>query len=124
MKWRYLFPIFLGLAGCSSQPPVPTTIQGKIYYHKQPVLGGGTIVFTPDSRRGSSGPITAGEIHADGAYTITPQPGKPPILSGWFKVTLLSSNSSIPGKYSDPNTSGLVREIRSGATNQTDFFLE
>lgn len=112
------------VTACNSQPPAPTTIQGRIFYRKQPVLGGGTIVFTPDHNRGYSGHMGAGEILTDGSFSVLPQPGKPSMQSGWYIVTLMTTNQSLPGKYSDSAKSGLSREIRSGAPNQLDFYLE
>lgn len=120
-----LMVLFCLLAtACNSQPPAPTTIQGRIYYRKQPVLGGGTIVFTPDHNRGYTGHLGAGEIHSDGTFSVLPQPGKPSMQSGWYIVTLMTNNQALPGKYSDPAKSGLSREIRSGGPNQLDIFLE
>jgi hypothetical protein len=121
---RQLMPAFcllIVILGCSSGPVVPTSIQGRILFQKQP-LRGGTIVFTPDMNRGSVGPMAAGEIFSDGTYTVLPQPGKDSIYAGWYKVSFASQG--LPSKYSDPNLSGQVKQILSGQINKIDFNLE
>ncbi|MEY4612672.1 MAG: hypothetical protein RL179_645 [Planctomycetota bacterium] len=115
------FCLLFMLIGCSSGPVVPTSIQGRILYQKQP-LRGGTIVFTPDMERGSVGPMAAGEIFADGTYTVLPQPGKDSIHAGWYKVSFASQG--LPSKFTDPSLSGQVRQILSGQVNKIDFNLE
>lgn len=121
---RQLMPAFcllIVILGCSFGPVVPTSIQGKILFQKQP-LRGGTVVFTPDMDRGSVGPMAAGEIFSDGTYTVLPQPGKDSIYAGWYKVSFASQG--LPSKYSDPNLSGQVKQILSGQINKIDFNLE
>ena len=121
---RQLMPAFcllILILCCSSGPVVPTSIQGKILFQKQP-LRGGTIVFTPDMNRGSVGPMAAGEIFPDGTYTVLPQPGKDSIYAGWYKVSFASQG--LPSKFSDPSLSGQVKQILSGQINKIDFNLE
>ncbi len=121
---RQLMPAFcllIVILGCSSGPVVPTSIQGRILFQKQP-LRGGTIVFTPDMDRGSVGPMASGVIIADGTYTVLPQPGKDSIHAGWYKVSFLSQG--LPPKFSDPSLSGQVKQILSGQINKIDFNLE
>ncbi|NBR07239.1 MAG: hypothetical protein EBT92_15940 [Planctomycetes bacterium] len=115
------FCLLTVILGCSSGPVVPTSIQGRILFQKQP-LRGGTIVFTPDMNRGSVGPMASGEIFADGTYSVLPQPGKDSIYAGWYKVSFASQG--LPSKYSDPNLSGQVKQILSGQINKIDFNLE
>jgi len=115
------FCLLIVISGCSSGPVVPTSIQGKILFQKQP-LRGGTIAFTPDMERGSVGPMASGEIFPDGTYTVLPQPGKDSIHAGWYKVSFLSQG--LPPKFSDPSLSGQVKQILSGQINKIDFNLE
>ncbi|MBY0326502.1 MAG: hypothetical protein K2Q30_06250 [Gemmataceae bacterium] len=115
------FCLLIVISGCSYGPVVPTSIQGKILFQKQP-LRGGTIVFTPDMERGSVGPMAYGVIIADGTYTVLPQPGKDSIHAGWYKVSFLSQG--LPPKFSDPSLSGQVKQILSGQINKIDFNLE
>ncbi|NBS91952.1 hypothetical protein EBS67_18460 [bacterium] len=115
------FCLLIVISGCSSGPVVPTSIQGKILFQKQP-LRGGTIAFTPDMERGSVGPMAYGVIIADGTYTVLPQPGKDSIHAGWYKVSFLSQG--LPPKFSDPSLSGQVKQILSGQINKIDFNLE
>lgn len=115
------FCLLIMILGCSSGPVVPTSIQGRILFQKQP-LKGGTIVFTPDMDRGSVGPMASGEIFADGTYTVLPQPGKDSIHAGWYKVSFASQ--VLPPKFSDPSLSGQVKQILSGQINKIDFNLE
>lgn len=115
------FCLLIVISGCSSGPVVPTSIQGKILFQKQP-LRGGTIAFTPDMERGSVGPMAYGVIIADGTYTVLPQPGKDSIHAGWYKVSFASQG--LPPKFSDPSLSGQVKQILSGQINKIDFNLE
>ncbi len=121
-----VLPLVLVL-GCgeSSQPLVPVT--GKVTYRGQP-LQNGTIVFTPDPRRGPLGNMAMGEIKADGTYSLRTEKafGTAP---GYYRVTvavLLGGSvqpSLLPEKYCDPDLSGLTCEIKGGFAQAIDFNL-
>jgi hypothetical protein len=127
--------ILLGLVmlGCGREDKL-TPVHGHVFYHGQP-LAGGTIVFTPDPERGGRGPLACGEIAADGRYVLQSEQ-KPGATPGWHRVTIAPPSSQpgepaspaptidLPRKYSDPDQSGLVREIKADKVVEQDFHLE
>jgi hypothetical protein len=124
------------VAGCGSEPEfVP--VRGKVSYHGQP-LPRGTIVFTPDPDRGTSGPQASAEIQPDGSYTLRTGAAFGAI-PGWHRVTVLALDappaegtaggflvprSLLPDKYRDPVQSGLVCEVQPGKVNGFNFNLD
>jgi hypothetical protein len=117
--------MLLCLTGCPTDAPKTGAVQGRVYFHNQP-LHGGTIVFTPDAERGNDGPMATGEIQADGSYKL--QTGKEPgAVVGWHRVTIASGPEGtqlLPRKYSDPKLSDQSREVKAGQANAFDFHLE
>jgi hypothetical protein len=138
--WRVLGPglaSLLLLAGCESNSGHPVSVRGKISYQGA-VVRKGTIVFSPDARRGASGPIASAEIQADGSYTLSTG-GQAGAAPGWYRITItsLATGSSVdssapvqaahpylPDRYRDPELSGLVRQVRDRADNLLDFNLD
>jgi len=130
-----VLPLVLALGcGDSSQPPVPVT--GKITYRGLP-LQNGTIVFTPDPRKGSSGNMAMGEIKADGTYSL--RTGKDfGAAPGHYRITIAAvlgsppspgqpytyQPSLLPEKYRDPELSGLFCEVKGGFAQALDFNLD
>src|SRR5262245_31583781 len=123
----------LAVLGCGRDDKL-TPVRGQVFYHGLP-LAGGTIVFTPDAERGGRGPLACGEIDAEGRYTLHTgdQPGA---VSGWHRITVApvtppaqtastgGTPVPLPRKYSDPEQSGLLREIKAGVVAEQDFHLE
>ncbi len=112
-----------------------TPVRGRVFFHGQP-LPGGTIVFTPDAERGGRGPLAYGEIDAEGHYTLR-SGDKLGVVPGWHRVTIAPPSLAVasgqaasrpavelPRKYSDPEQSGLLREVRTGKSGEQDFHLE
>src|SRR5262249_9526471 len=117
--------IFLAciVAGCGKRSSNGAQVQGTVYLHGVP-LEGGTIVFIPDAERGGSGPIGHAEIRAGGAYTLHALEGTG-LAPGWHRVTIAgASNHPLPARYSDPELSGLEREVTSEKVNIIDIRLE
>jgi hypothetical protein len=129
-----LFLAALAVLGCG-QGESMTPVHGRVFFHGQP-LPGGTIVFAPDAERGGRGPLAYGEIGGDGHYTLRTcdKLGTNP---GWYRVTIapptlaaapgqavLPPAVEIPRKYSDPEQSGLLREVQPGKSGEQDFHLE
>jgi hypothetical protein len=120
--------ILLALAGCESEPSPLAPVRGKVSYKGIP-LRGGSIVFTPDPDRNRDGPIAEAEIQPDGTYALLTDkvPGAVP---GWHRVTVIWLDDSIPprslvpGRYGDPERSGLRFEIKPGQANLVDIDLE
>jgi hypothetical protein len=126
--------VTLAVFGCG-QDDALTPVHGRVFFHGKP-LPGGTIVFTPDAERGGRGPLACGEIDADGRYTLHTG-DKFGAVPGWHRVTIAPPSLAVapgqavlppavdlPRKYSDPEQSGLLREVQPGKTGEQDFHLE
>jgi hypothetical protein len=124
----------LALLGCGQGDPL-TPVRGQVIVHGKP-LPGGTIVFTPDVERGGHGPLACGEIDGDGRYTLRTG-DKLGAAPGWYRVTIAAPARAVapgqavappavevPRKYSDPEHSGLLREVQQGKSGEQDFHLE
>jgi hypothetical protein len=95
------------------------------------------VVFTPDSAKGSSGPIACGKIEPDGSFVLKTNnaPGAP---AGWHRITVVALSdadaveagkfsvpiSLIPERYRSPDLSGLSREVRLGEKNEIRLNLD
>jgi hypothetical protein len=122
--------LLLGLAGCGKTPSKPAAVQGRVSY-RGALLPGGTIVFTPDTARGGSGPLARAEIQPDGTYSLRTedQAGAYP---GWYRVTVACfqgapgtvPRSLLPTAYLDPEMSGLAREVKADQDNTLDINLD
>ena len=125
------------LGGCKRGAAPLTPVSGKVAY-KNYSLPGGMIVFTPDSSRGSAGPMAVGKINQDGTYHLYTgeAPGAP---AGWYRVTVTSlaptgmqipgqpfnpPSSYLPDKYRDPVLSELACEIKPDKPNSINFNLD
>jgi hypothetical protein len=121
--------------GC--EPAKLALVRGRVCYKGVP-LSTGTIVFAPDARRGTVGPMARSEIRSDGSYVLYTE-GVPGATVGWHRVTVLAMEwrpedgpdaaatmprSLLPDRYCDPELSGLSYEVRSGQENRIDWDLE
>lgn len=132
----YLSPLLLilsaltGLTGCGSSSAPLAAVTGSVSYQGQPV-GGGIIVFTPDTSRGTHGPMAHAEIQADGTFTLHTEDAAGAV-AGWHRITLVlvdepnpqqQDHSSslpqnlLPHKYCSPDLSGLMRQVKAGKEN-------
>jgi hypothetical protein len=117
--------LLLALASCTSEPAKKEAVQGRVYFHNEP-LRGGTIVFTPDAARGNEGPIATGEIQSDGRFTLSTG-SESGAVAGWHRVTIAASadcKPPLPPRYRDPKLSEQSREVKVGQPNSFDFRLE
>lgn len=128
-RWREWFAALamLAAAGCGPKADELAPVQGQVHYLGRPISGG-TIVFVPDPERGGRGPLALGEIDMDGHFTLQSD-GKPGAVVGWHRITVappgeMSVDSGLPRHYSDPDTSGLSRQIKSGQANVVDIRLD
>ncbi|WP_339732765.1 hypothetical protein [uncultured Gimesia sp.] len=125
------------LVGCSSNSDqLPTgEVHGTVTYLGKP-LPAGSVTFIPDG----TGKAAAGEIQADGTYTLTTYSKGDGATIGSHKVMIISEKdtselpaesaeanvdlSLIPEKYGmSPKTSGLTAEVKAG-DNEINFNLE
>jgi hypothetical protein len=137
--WRRLAIIVAALVfppGCDSGTGHLVAVRGKVSYQGTSIRRG-TIVFTPDSERGASGPIARADIQPDGSYVLSTgdQPGA---AAGWYRVTITAleaglseaegsfqpARSYLPERYRDPELSGLVCQVRDVPDNSIDFNLD
>jgi hypothetical protein len=132
--------VSLGLIGllliicvsCSQQATKREVVRGHVLYRGS-ALPGGTIVFTPDVERGGDGPMAVAEIKLDGSYSLRTGSDEG-AASGPYRVTIASEAPAtpeaskaavvLPLTYSDPEKSGLKREVKAGEVNTIDFNLD
>ncbi len=122
--------------GCGRDSAKLLPVSGHVYYQGKP-LAGGTIVFTPDPERGGSGPMAFAEIHTDGSFTLHTGSAFGAV-AGWHRVTVAAlppppaiagisisrEPPSLPAKYSDPELSGLLQEVKTGVANTLELRLD
>jgi hypothetical protein len=124
-------------AGCDSGTESFARVRGRVAYRSFP-LHTGTIVFTPDESRGTTGALIHADIRQDGTYEMgtAEAQGAPP---GWYRITIMAIDASpagnvasgygiprslLPDKYRDPDLSGLSCQIKAGQENVIEFKLE
>ena len=128
--------MLLLLPGCQQARTPLAPVRGKISYRGM-FLQGGTIVFTPDAGRGTTGPLSQAAIQLDGSYTLRAEQGFGAV-PGWHRVTVAAvyapalpargeafavPQSLLPDRYRDPELSRLVCEVKAGEANVFDFNL-
>jgi len=133
---RQVAVVLLLLAGCQQGKTPLAPVHGKISY-RGTALQGGTVVFTPDASRGTTGPLAQAEIQSDGSYTLRSGQGYGAV-PGWHRVTVAAvyaaagppgdeqfavPQSLVPDRYRDPQLSGLVCEVKADQPNSFDFNL-
>jgi hypothetical protein len=134
--------LFALVACCGCGGGVSTAeVKGKVTLDGQP-LTGGSVSFIPaqDATKGAAGLMSAGEINAQGEFTLGCANGKPGATVGTHQVTVrpafgggstptgtapaaAGKVQAVPPKYSDPATSGLKAEVKAGIVNQITLEL-
>lgn len=139
LRWFLVTAGIVLLASGCGEPPRPglVTVRGRVWYQGRP-LPTGTVVFTPDSRKGCQGPLARAEIQPDGTFFLRTG-DLPGAAAGSYRVTVLAvetpsaaapgqkypmPRSLLPEKYSDPDLSDLSCDIRAGQDNGFNFHLE
>jgi hypothetical protein len=123
--------LLIAAVGCSSGGDQLTPVKGKVTYKGAPVQGG-TVVFIPDTARGTHGNMAMADIQPDGTFALKTNEtlGAVP---GWHKVTIAWVRPAAPGqqvqlmlprKYQDPQSSGLAREVQANKPNTIELDLE
>lgn len=123
--------------GCGSRGSPLATVHGKVSY-KGALVRSGTVVFTPDRQRGTSGPLAQADIQADGTFALQTG-GVPGAVPGWHRVTVVAVEAPpaprpgdafavpralLPERYCDPELSGLTCEVKGQKENRIDLNLE
>lgn len=138
--WRVFWALGLVWAvGCNGSLPSSSDtipVHGKVFYRGRP-LPTGTVVFTPDTDRGTNGELATGEIQPDGSFQLKTKAIAGTVV-GWHRVTILAvemmapspgqplgePRAILPPRYSDPRLSGLLCEVKAGRDNVINFNLE
>ncbi len=125
------------LSACSSSEIAP--VSGRVTLNGEPV-GPGTVMFMPDSKRGTKGKAATGHFGEDGTYQLGTHKEDDGALIGHHKVIIRPRSdddaeggadaegfvhpreTSIPLKYGNPRVPELEFEVQPGA-NQADFDL-
>jgi len=113
--------------GNGTKPAAAGTVRGRLTFQNQPVAGG-TIVFTPDRDRGSSGPPIRTDTGPGGAFTLM-RDGGPAIPPGWYRVAIApppgdthaGANEAFPTQLCRPDQSTLVRQVEAGKDHFFEF---
>jgi hypothetical protein len=119
--------------GCSQETTPLAVVRGKIWY-RGVALHSGTVVFTPDPLRGTTGPLACAEVQSDGSYVLRTDQALGAV-PGWHRVSVLALEPAsppagtpprllLPDKYCDPALSGLTCEVKAGQENTVNFNLE
>src|SRR4051794_36716030 len=114
-------------AGCTHGPPPQVAVRGKVFVNGRP-LHGGSVVFTPDAKRGARGPVSFAMITDEGTFELASDNG-PGAIRGWHRITVApppDSTALIVGleRYRHPDLSGLEFEVRAGQDNTVTLKLE
>lgn len=125
------------VCGCNRPKLGGVPVSGTVSYRNQP-LKGGTVSFHPVDP-GQTRPATA-KINSDGAYSAGMLQNEPGLMPGEYRVSVFALDrplyesapsqqrdiaSQIPGKYSSPETSGIVLTVPDdGAGVQYDIALD
>lgn len=123
-------------AGCGGGVDLPNRakVSGRVTLDGQPVTRG-TVVFTPDNTRGTTGPPAYGQIGPDGKYELTTDRsgrGGDGAVVGFHKVAVQAREDVMPGeiarllvptRYEDPDRSGLTGEVKAGQPNEINLEL-
>jgi hypothetical protein len=124
------------VAGCGSETTELAPVRGKVYFKGEP-LHAGLIVFVPDSSRGGGGRLACSQIQPDGGYVLRTGE-KPGAVEGWYRITVAAVEASpaslgnregvprslLPGRYRDPDLSGLTCQVNGDRANTVNFNLE
>jgi hypothetical protein len=129
---RQLCPIatlcaLVAIASCDRSKPPDTVVRGQILFRGEPVSGG-MIVLSPNSDRGSNGPLLTATLERDGSFTVADPEGKP-VPAGWYRIavspragtqglpTATRPYPGLPSRFRNPAKSGLEHEVKSGIDN-------
>jgi hypothetical protein len=144
-----VFVSLLVLLGCSKVGgPEFAPVTGRVMLNGQP-LAMGTIHFVPDNARGTTGPMSLGDMHADGSFSLRgpgkrvgailgdhrvyltmplPEIGPTPVVVDGEVVIQEPSRGvaagtvrQVPKKYLQAETSGWSATVATGSANVFEF---
>jgi hypothetical protein len=113
--------------GCGKGSPTPPAkVSGVVQFQGRP-LWDGLVVFTPDTDRGSFGPMLSATIDRNGQFVLAD--GEAKVQPGWYRVAISdaasgSAASTFPTRLRRPDRSGLERQILPGQDHHFEFLIE
>ena len=141
-KRKLFLPLLcLLITGCTQGPtdtPPLARVKGKVLLEGKP-LTSGSVQFTPDKNRGTTGRMALGNINDDGTFELMTIRSGDGAQVGYHLVAIESYESAsfdpnqpvnqvpkslIPKRYTDPKTSELTAEVKSGEENYLLFDLK
>ncbi|QDV50685.1 carboxypeptidase regulatory-like domain-containing protein [Gimesia fumaroli] len=138
---RFSLLFCLLITACAQGPtdtPPLARVKGKVTLDGQP-LTSGSVQFTPDKNRGTTGRMALGNINEDGTFELMTIRAGDGAQVGYHLVAIESYESTafdpnqpvnqapkslIPKRYTDPKTSELTAEVKSGEDNFFTFDLK
>jgi hypothetical protein len=76
------------LAGCGSGNGLQLAkVRGKVLFKGEPIAGG-TVVFQPDTSKGTNGPAAVGAIAKDGSFILSTEESGDGAVVGYHKVAI------------------------------------
>lgn len=143
MRWNTFILLFLCLilAGCGGGPtdtPPLARVKGKVTLDGKP-LTSGSVQFTPNKDRGTTGRMALGAIQPDGSFELMTikagdgaQIGHHLVAIECYGPTTFDPNnpsnpepkSLIPKRYIDSKKSGLTAEVKANEENAFTFELK
>lgn len=141
MKRSCLLLLCLVIVGCSQGPtdtPPLARVKGTVTLDGKP-LTQGSVQFTPDKNRGTTGRMALGNINEDGTFELMTiraddgaQVGYHLVAIESYETTAFDPNkpanqapkSLIPAQYANPQTSKLTAEVKAGEENVFNFDLK
>ena len=119
------------LVGCGSGELETAPVSGTVTFDGQ-LLTHGTVIFTPTHGRAGQG-----DIDGNGRYTIGTYSDSDGAIAGPNKVSVIVREAShdtgfeedveiqfsVPARYANPNTSGIMVEVKPGEDNTADITL-
>ena len=121
-------------SGCSRPGRLPTApVRGTVKLDGSPVTSG-VVVFLPERGRAAKG-----EIRPDGSFVLGTYGTSDGAIIGTHRVGIIARDGgppseadviagkkpswNVPQRYTGPETSGLIIEVRGGISNECDLSL-
>ncbi len=96
--WWFVFAGIVLFAGCGEGGPVRYQVSGKVRFQGK-LVPAGSVVFTPDSSHGNSGPQGVAEI-VNGSYSTTSGVGT---VGGPHTVLVIATDANQPAQDAETN---------------------
>lgn len=117
----------VSMLGCGGSEPETAEIKGTVTYKGSPVADAMITFFPADSGRPASGAVKGGDFTVNatpGSYKVAIMPmmeGKEGEVAGDPEAA--ATEPPFPGKYQNPDTSGLTAEVAADGSSTAAFEL-